>query len=301
MSVYEGASAVRSIRNFFIRPKKIRVTRSKGGNIAIFLFLLFFSVFMVLPIVYTVVTSFKPLNELFLYPPRFFVRYPTFDNFLMLTQFAQDMWVPFERYVFNSLFISAAGTAAYIFLASMAAFPLAKKRSKGIMIFFQVIVWAILFRPEVTMIPQYIIISKLGMVDTYWALILPVLASSFGVFLMRQNMMTIPDDTLESARIDGASDYRMFFSMVMPMVKPAWLTLIIFTFQQLWNTTGTQYIYNESMKSLTTVLQQIALGGITRAGAGAAVALIIMIPPIIVFVISQSSVMETMSHSGMKG
>ncbi len=289
------------------KPKRIReakammINRSIGGNIVIFLFLALASIFMLLPIVYTVVTAFKPMNEIFLYPPRFWVKNPTTDNFATMAELAGEMWVPFERYLYNSIIVAVLGTVIYIFVASMAAYPLAKRKTKGMAIYYSVIVVAIMFRPEVTQIPLYIIMAKLGLINTYSSLILPVLAGSFGVFLMRQFMETIPDEIIESARIDGASEYRIFFRMIMPMVKPAWLTLVIFTFQSLWSTVDTTYIYNESMKTLTTVLQQIASAGIARAGAGAAVALVLMIPPVAVFIISQSSVMETMAHSGMKG
>lgn len=278
-----------------------KVNRSKSGNVAIFVFLSVFGAFMALPLVYTVITAFKPVNELFLFPPRFFVRNPTLDNFVTMFQLTQAMWIPFSRYLFNSLFVAIGGTALYILIASMAGFSLAKYKFPGRGIYFQIIVWAILFRPEVTGIPQYIILSELGMVNTYWALILPVLAGSFGVFLMRQFIeIAIPDEMMEAARIDGASDYRIYWSIVMPIVKPAWLTLIIFTFQQFWNTTGVQYIYDESLKMLPTILQQITSSGLARAGAGSAVALVLMIPPIIIFILSQSSVMETMAHSGLK-
>lgn len=289
------------------KPKRIReakammINRSIGGNVVVFLFLALASIFMLLPIVYTVVTAFKPMNEIFLYPPRFWVKNPTTENFSTMAELAGEMWVPFERYLFNSIIVAVLGTVIYIFVASMAAYPLAKRKTKGMAIYYSVIVVAIMFRPEVTQIPLYIIMAKLGLINTYSSLILPVLAGSFGVFLMRQFMETIPDEIIESARIDGASEFRIFFRMIMPMVKPAWLTLVIFTFQSLWSTVDTTYIYNESMKTLTTVLQQIASAGIARAGAGAAVALVLMIPPIVVFIISQSSVMETMAHSGMKG
>lgn len=270
-------------------------------NTVIFLFLAVCSVFMALPLVYTVSTAFKPMNEIFLFPPRFFVIHPTWDNFVMMMQLTENLWVPFSRYLFNSIFVAAAGTVIYILIASLAAFSLSKYKFPGHALYFQIIVWAILFRPEVTGIPQYIIISQLGMVNTYFAVILPVLAGSFGVFLMRQFMInSIPDEMLEAARIDGASEYRLYWSIVMPIVKPAWLTLLIFTFQQFWNTTGVQYIYDESLKMLPTILQQIASAGLARAGAGAAVALVLMIPPIVIFLISQSSVMKTMAHSGIK-
>ena len=283
------------------RYRRVTLSRSTGGTVAIFLFLALVGSFMVLPIVYVLVTAFKPLNEILAYPPKFFVRSPTLNNFSDLIEITQETWIPFERSLFNSMFIAIVGTVAYILIASMAAYPLAKGKRRYIAIYYQVVVLAILFRPEVTRTPLYIIISKLGMVNTYWSLLMPTLAGSFGVFLMRQFMMTIPDVMIEAARIDGASDFKIWWSMVMPMVKPAWMTLAIFTFRDLWNMGESQYIYEESLKTLTAVMQSISSAGIARAGAGAAVALIMMIPPVVVFIISQSSVMETMATTGIKG
>ncbi len=281
--------------------KQKRVSRSKGGNFTVFLFLGLMSLFMALPLVYTVVTAFKPASELFLFPPRFFVQNPTFENFSTMVRLANEMWVPFERYLFNSLFISIVGTIGYILIASMCAFALAKYTSRWLVAFNIIVVWAILFRSEVTAIPQYIIISRLGMINTYWSILLPAMSGSFGVFLVRQFLVTsVPDSLLEAARIDGATEAVLFFKLVMPMIKPAWLTLGIFTFQGLWNNTGVSYIYDESMKVLPVMLRQIASAGVARAGAGAAVALVLMIPPVIFFLLSQSSVLETMSHSGIK-
>ena len=281
--------------------RRVTLSRSTGGTVAIFVFLALVGSFMVLPIVYVLVTAFKPLNEILAYPPKFFVRSPTLNNFSDLIEITQETWIPFERSLFNSMFIAIVGTVAYILIASMAAYPLAKSKRRYIAIYYQVVVLAILFRPEVTRTPLYIIISKLGMVNTYWSLLMPALAGSFGVFLMRQFMMTIPDVMIEAARIDGASDFKIWWSMVMPMVKPAWMTLAIFTFRDLWNMGESQYIYEESLKTLTAVMQSISSAGIARAGAGAAVALIMMIPPVVVFIISQSSVMETMATTGIKG
>lgn len=281
--------------------KRKTLSRSKAGTFFIFLFLIVIGVFMLLPIIYVLVTAFKPLHEILAYPPKFFVRNPTLSNFSDLIEITQETWIPFERSLFNSLFIAVAGTAAYIIIASMAAYPLAKNKSRYIGIYYQIVVLAILFRPEVTRTPLYIIISKLGLINTYWSLILPVLAGSFGVFLMRQFMITVPNEMLEAARVDGAGEFTCFWKLVMPLVRPAWMTLTIFTFKDLWNTGESQYIYEEALKTLTAVMQSISSAGIARAGAGAAVALIMMIPPIVVFVISQSSVMETMSQTGIKG
>lgn len=281
-----------------LRPRKL--SRSIGGNLAIGLFLLLAGVFTALPIVYAVISSFKPLSELFIYPPRFFVTRPTFDNYLEVFSTQMNMLVPMERYLFNSVFVSVITTGVYILIASLAAYPLARNRFPGAHFLTQLVVFAILFRPEVIQIPQYLIFAKLGVVDTYFALILPVLIGSFGVFLMKQFMEGIPNEMLESARIDGAGEWRIFFSLIMPMVKPAWLTLTIFTFQSVWNTTGLQYIFTENLKTLPTALSQMTSSGLTMAGVSSAVAVLLMLPPILMFIFTQSNVIETMSHSGIK-
>ena len=256
---------------------------------------------MALPIVYSVIQSIKPLDEIFAYPPKFFVKRPTFDNYIQVYQLCQNLWVPLSRYIFNSFFISGVGTFVYVIIASMAAFPLSKHKFPAKTVISLVIVWALLFRPEVTGVAQYMIISGLGMIDTYWSMLLPPLAGTFGVFLMMQFMQTaIPDSVLEAARIDGANEYMIFFRIAMPSVKPAWLTLIIFTFQSFWNATGVSYIYDESLKTLPSVLGNISSGGLARAGASSAVAVILLVPPIVIFIISQSSMTETMAHTGLK-
>lgn len=292
----------RKIKIYIRSHKTVRLSRSKAGDIGVFIFLLLICAFMILPMLYSVIQAFKPLDELFLYPPRFFVRNPTTQNFSDVFYLTESLEVSFLRYVFNSVFITVAGTAIYIILASAAGYALGKGTFKGKSALSALVVWALLFRPEVTAIPQYVIVSKLGMVNTYWALILPALASTMGVFLIRQFVVVaIPDATLEAARIDGASEYRIFFKIVMPGIKPALMTAIIFTFQSLWNSaSGTQFIFSEKLKGLPNVLSTIVAGGIARAGAASAVSVILMIPPIIVFLISQSSVMETMTHSGLK-
>lgn len=278
-----------------------KVSRSVGGNITMTALLLVCGAFVVLPIVYAVVNAFKPLTELFLYPPRFFVKNPTLDNFAAMFRLVANTRVPFERYLFNSLLVTGVGTVAGILLGALAAYPLAKHKFRGKTLLFNFVVWVMLFRPEVTSVPQYIIISRLGLINNYLAQILPTLAGSMSVFLMRQFMLTfVPDALLEAARIDGAGELKTFWSIVMPMTKPAWLTLALFTFQALWNAGGTQFIFAETMKSLPTALQQIASAGLSRAGAASAISLVVMIPPILLFIFTQSAVMETMSTSGIK-
>lgn len=281
--------------------KSHKLSRSVGGNITVFVFLILVAAFMALPAYYSIIQSFKPIEELFAYPPNFFVRNPTLSNYKRAIRLACSSWVPFSRYLTNSIFISLVGTGIYVVIAALAGYPLAKTTIPGIKILSDLVVWMLLFSAEVTMIPRYVVISKLGIIDSYAAILLPTLAGSFGVFLMRQFMSNaIPDAILEAARIDGAGEFRIFWRIVMPCVKPAWLTLVIFTFQSMWSATGGSYIYSEELKTLPSVLSSIAGGGIARSGAGCAVAVLLMIPPVIIFLISQNSIMDTMAHSGMK-
>ncbi|MBR2337999.1 MAG: carbohydrate ABC transporter permease [Clostridia bacterium] len=282
--------------------KKVRLSRSAGGTLGIFLFLALVSVFMALPLVYSVIQSLKPLEEIFAYPPRFFVYNPTLDNFRQVLALTDNLWVSFSRYLFNSIFVTIVGTVLYVILSSMAAYPLAKARFFGSKFCNMLFQWTLLFTAEVTAIAKYLIVAKLGLVDTYWAIIFPYLSSTMGVFLMRQFIVaSIPDSTLEAARIDGASEYSIFFRIVLPSVRPAWMTLMIFAFKDLWNAgTSAEYIYSENLKGLNAVMTQISTGGIGRTGPACAVAVLMMIPPIAVFIYSQSSVMETMTHSGLK-
>lgn len=280
--------------------KKKRISRSAGGDFVLVLLLVIMGAFMFLPIILSVVNAFKPLEELFVFPPRFYVVNPTTDNFKQLMQLSSNLWVPFSRYIFNSVFVSVVVTFFHIIFAAMCAYPLAKGNFPGRNAIFTTIQTALLFTAGTLAIPLYLVMSLLRMVDTYWALILPPICGALGLFLMRQFMIQIESETLESARIDGASEMYIFWKIVMPLVRPAWLTLLIFSFKDIWNATGTSYIYSEELKMLPTALNQIATAGIARTGVGAAAALVMLIPPIVVFVVSQSSVIDTMSYSGIK-
>ena len=282
------------------KTSKKRLNRKIGGDIAIFIFLALVGAFMLLPFVYSIVQSIKPMSEIFIVPPRFFVRDPTLENFSSLFQMVNTAWVPFLRYLFNSLFVSLVATAAHVILASMAAFPLAKFKFPGSNLLFQIIVVSLLFTTEVTALPLYIVMAELHLIDTYMALIFPAIGASLGLFLMKQFMTSIPDSMIEAARVDGAKTFYIFWKIVMPNVKPAWLTCVIFAFQSIWNNDGSQFIYDEAYKTLPTLFRQISEGGIARAGVSAAAAVLLMIPPIVIFVASQGQVMETMAHSGMK-
>ncbi len=280
--------------------KKKRINRSKGGDIALFVFLAVFGCFSALPLVLTVSNAFKPLDEIFLYPPRFFVKNPTLDNFSDLVNALGSSLVPFSRYFFNTIMVTIVGTVGHIIISSMCAYPLAKYKVPGGAIVSGLVVYSLMFPSSVTSIPNYIVLNTLGLIDSYWSVILPAFAYSTGLYLMRQFMSSVPTSLIEAAKIDGAHEFKIYYRIVMPLVKPAWVTLIILLFQSLWSTYGSTTIYREDYKMVSYALSQIATAGAARQGTLAAVSLIMIIVPIGVFVISQSQVMETMAHSGMK-
>ncbi len=287
----------------FPRIKRVSARRavnhSLGGNIATLAVLLLLGIFTLLPLVYIVSNAFKPMDELFVYPPHFFVRNPTLDNFRDMFTLMNQSWVPFTRYLFNTLFVTGAGTLGHLFFASMCAYVLAKHVFPGRDLMFKLVVTSLMFSTAVTSIPTYIIISKLNLLDNYLAIILPAFQSTLGLYLMKQFMETLPDSVLESARIDGAGEVCVFWRIAMPMVKPAWITLIILMVQSLWNIVS-PYTYSEPMKTMPQAMSQILAGGIARTGASSAVALVMMVVPLSLFIFSQSRVIETMSTSGMK-
>lgn len=283
-----------------LHPKRRKPNRSFWGDMGIYLMMLIVAVAMVFPLVFSVASSLKPLDELFRFPPRVFPQHVTFDNFSDLIVVMGQSYVPFSRYLINTVFITFVGTLGHVIIASMAAFVLAKYDFPGGKTFFSIVVTALMFSGYVTGIPNYVIMSKMGMIDTYWAVILPAFAAPIGLFLMKQFMEGLPNALIEAAHLDGAGEFRIFWSIIMPNVKPAWLTIIIFSVQSLWNTNAATVIYSESKKTLVYALQQIQAGGIARTGMAAAVQVIVMFVPILIFILSQSRILETMASSGLK-
>ena len=279
-----------------------RFTRSKWGNFIIFLILSVAGIFMLLPMIYSVLTSLKPLEEIMVFPPRFFVIRPTIQNYTALSQLLSNLWVPFSRYLFNSVFVSVVTTALHVIVASAAAFVFSKYSNyKACRVMFLLVQFLLLYNAFTLAIPQYVIFAKMRILNTYWVYILPYLPSALGVFLMKQYMDgSIPDTLLEAARIDGAGSFRVFWRIAMPMVKPAWMTLILFAFRDIWSAPSSNTVFNEELKLLPNVMSQITNGGISRMGSAMAATVIMMIPPMLVYLVSQSNVMETMSNSGIK-
>ena len=283
------------------RKHKVVLSRSAGGDAGITFLLTILGIFMFLPMVYVISQSLKPLDELWMYPPRFIVKNPTLGNFKDLFTLMNDSWVPFSRYIFNTVYTSVFGTFGHLMLASMCAYALAKIKFPGGKAVFKTIQTSLMFHSTVTAITNFMLMSAFKMIDTYWAIIIPAWGYTLGLYLMKQFMDTaVPDTVLESARLDGASEFRTYWTIAMPMVKPAWLTLIIYSFQGLWNAGASTYIYSEQLKSFNYAIGQITAGGIKRQGASAAATVLMMAVPILVFIISQSNIIETMGSSGMK-
>ena len=277
-----------------------KLNRSMAGNTLLFILMGICGVFMVLPLVMIVNNALKPLDEIYQYPPRIFVRNPSLTNFSDLFVLMNESWVPFSRYILNTIIITVGGMVGHVIVASLAAYPLAKHKFPGKALLFSMVVLSMMFSWTVTQIPQYLIISWLGINNTYAALVLPAWSFGMGLYLMKQFMEQLPDSLMESARLQGATEWQIFWHIVMPNVRPAWLTLAIFQFQQMWGNTGGMFLRSEELKPLQYALQQITSGGVSRAGAGAAVTFIIAAIPNTFFLVCQSSIFKTMTTSGMK-
>ena len=278
-----------------------RATRSVGGNVVVIICLVIMGVFMALPLYYAIVASLKPYEEIFVFPPKLYVKRPTLDNFISLFTSFSDSLVPFSRYVMNSVLVTGLTTLLGVLSGSMAAYPLAKNPFRGRNFLFNIVVTSLLFVPQVTFVPQYIILARLGWINSYKTLILPAVGSSLGLFLMKQFTEQLPDSMLEAARIDGASEYRICFGVVLPNVKPALLTVILFVFQSAWNNRGQTFIFDEELKLLPVAVSDIvASNGIAYMGMGSAATVLLMLPPIILFILTQRRIVETMAFAGLK-
>jgi ABC transporter, permease protein len=287
------------MRKLFRFKRLRRGGRSRVGNAALFVVMIALSVLMIAPLVYSVINSFKPLDELFAYPPRFFVVRPTMENYSMLFKLVANMRVPFSRYLFNSAFITALTTVASVVIASMAAYPLAKYKLR-LGWLFDLVVLTLLFNGTVLALPQYVIMARLHLINTMLVYIIPNLAAPLGLFLMKQFMERIPMPLIESARIDGATQFQIFFRIVMPQVKPAWMTLTLFTFQSVWAQQPLNMVFDENLKLLNMAFTNVIAAGISQMGPSMASAVVLMLPLIVVFLVTQSNVIETMSASGIK-
>jgi len=290
------------IRNRGMNPQGFHVSQIKFYALLIPL-----SVFMLLPIIFIVSSAFKPPDELFAFPPRFFVINPTLRNFTDLFSKMSNSGVPVSRYLFNSVLVALVTVLGSILVSSMAAYSLSKKRFKLKQALFAINNIALMFVPVAVTIPRFLIIEKLNLLDSFWVHIFPVLAMPVGVFLLKQFIDGIPDEVIEAAQIDGASDWWIYWRVILPLIRPALATIAILTFQAAWNNadTSTLYLNNESLRTFAFYLSTLTTttaGANQVAGQGiaAAAALIMFLPNLLIFVFLQSQVMSTMSHSGLK-
>jgi len=265
--------------------------------------LIFWASWSLLPIIYMVVTAFKPLNEILTYPPRFWVEKPTLDGFRQLGEVLENSSTPVTRYIFNSVFVTFTTVVFTIFFATLAAYPLAKHRFWGKELFFFIIICGLMISPHVTLIPRYMVLRNIGWLNTYRALILPAVASAYSLFLMKQFVEPIPDELIESAKMDGASEFRVLWHVIMPLCRPAWCTLAIFLFIWSWNDFTSPIVFMESdqMMTLPVAMSRIAYFSIDRLQAASAAAFLTILPVILVFILLQRYVIETMVYSGLKG
>ncbi|MEK4476732.1 carbohydrate ABC transporter permease [Paenibacillus sp. FSL R7-0048] len=283
---------------------KINLRRIDYGGIFLYLFLTVFGLIMLLPLVYMAVTALKPTSELFLFPPRFFVVNPTLVNFRDLLLITGTSAVPFSRFIFNSVVVTSGIVVGGVLISAMAAYPLAKHNMPFKSAIFSMIVAALMFSPLVLQIPQYLLISRSGLMNSYFAMILPYLAAPMGMFLMTQFLRQLPDALLEAARIDGASEWKVFWVIVMPMLKPAISTFALFSFISAWNDPYPSMVYTtvQEMKTLPLAIQTISGGAgvVARVGTLAAASFLMILPTILVFILTQRMVLQTMAHSGLK-
>ncbi len=288
-------------KKVFRRKLGLEHRRSKIGNGFVIFLLLLLGAFMAFPLYYTVIQSLKPSEELFQFPPRLYVVRPTIEHYTELFQLMSNLWVPFSRYLFNTLFVAILGTVLHVLLAGMAAYPLAKHNFPGRDGLFNIILLGLMFVGQVTFLPTFIIISKLNMLNTYWAYLLPSIGASLGLFLIKQFIEQLPESILEAARLDGASEWRIYFQLVLPNIKPAILTVFIFQFVNIWNGLSKELVYDEQLKVVKVALEQISASNLyARMGSGMAGSVLLMIPPIVIFILMQRNVVETMTFAGMK-
>lgn len=278
----------------------IKSKKQKFGSLITEILLIILAVYMFLPIYLTVVMSVKPTEELFVFPPKLYTLRPTLSNFASMLESARQNRVPFSRYLFNTVAVTFSVTFCQCVFVSMGAFVLAKCEFYGKKLINALIITALLYQSNVIYIMQYMVMSKIGIINTSLALILPSIASPIGFFLMKQSIAQIPDAMIESAKIDGAGLFRICWQIVMPNQKPALATLTIFAFQSSWNMSGGSLIFDEQLKTLPSVISQISSSGLARAGEAMASAVFLLIPPVIVFTLAQRQVLDTMVHSGIK-
>ena len=275
------------------------------GQIKLYLFVVPLALITGLPIVYIIFHAFKPMEELFAFPPKFITTHPTLDNFRQLFKASRSAGIPLSKYLFNSILITVSVVFSSMILSSAAAYAMSKLKFKGRDLIFNINQLALMFVPVAVMIPRYLVVEFLGLTDTYWSQILPLIPLPVSVFLLKQFVDTVPDSLIEAAYMDGATELHVYFKIIIPMIKPALATAAILVFQQVWSNleASNYYISDEGLKSLVFYMNTLAsANGNSVAGQGvqAAASLLMFLPNLILFCFLQNKVMNTMAHSGIK-
>lgn len=286
------------------KGKKINPKKFEMGQLKIILIILPLVIFMGLPIIFIINHAFKPMEELFAFPPTFFVKNPTLDNFTKLMKFSNSSGIPLSRYVFNSVVVTLITVGLALLLTTMSAFALAKIKFRGRNLLTQINQIAIMFVSTAVLIPRYLVICQLGLIDNLFAHVLPLVAMPVALFLVKQFVEQVPDSLLEAAYMDGATDLDVYIKVIIPMIRPAIATASILVFQQEWTNmeTSSYFFSDDSMKTLTFYMNTLVNVNNNVAGQGmsAAASLVMFLPNLILFIILQNKVMNTMASSGIK-
>jgi alpha-1,4-digalacturonate transport system permease protein len=250
------------------------------------------------PVIYIISSSFKPMNELFTTTPSFFPKKWTISNYTGALARGD-----FPRYIFNSFIVAVTSTILAVVINSMSGYALAKFRFKGDAVIMIIILSTIMLPLEIIMVPIFQVLKTFGLYNSLWALIIPPAATPTGIFLMRQYLLTIPDEIIQSARIDGASEWRIFYSIILPNAKPAIATLAIFSFMWRWNDYVWPLIAINDPEKYTLQLAIANLTGEfgTDYNSVLAISAVSMIPMLIIFIIFQRQFVQGTVDSGMKG
>lgn len=286
-----------------ISGNRVNPRKFHKNQIPFYLYLIPVAVFMGLPIVFIISHAFKPMDELFAFPPRFLVSNPSLDNFHNLLRTAAGAGIPLSRYVFNSLVVTLSVVLGSVIMSTMAGFALSKLNFRLKKPLFELNSLALMFVPVAVTIPRYLTITAMGILDTYWAHILSLLAMPVGLFLIKQFIDQVPDSLLEAAQIEGANAFTVYRKVVIPLIKPAIATGAILSFQMVWNNLETSALFtsSENIRTLSFYMNTLTqVGTVQGQGMAAAASLVMFIPNLILFIVMQSSVMNTMAHSGLK-
>lgn len=283
---------------------KINPSRFHKSQFKYILLLTPVAMFMLLPLIYIFNVAFKPLEELFYYPPRFFVQNYTLHNFVRLFSVTGSSGIPMSRYLFNSIVVTIAVIFTSVVISTLAGYALSKLNFKGKKLMNEINTLALMFVGIAVMIPRYLIIEALGLIDTFWIHILPYLAVPVGLFLVKQFIDQIPNELIDASRVDGASELQIYTRVILPLIKPAIATIVILSFQSVWNSadTSTVYINSDTLKTFAFYMNTLTANtnGVAGQGMAAAASLIMFLPNLIIFMVMQSKVMDTMAHSGIK-